>query len=55
MGIRKRLANVLNSTATLLESDTSKEYISTKLKQYRVRAAAFILPNDIVFTVTPQD
>jgi hypothetical protein len=54
MGIRKGLANALISTAAMLESDKSKEYVSTKLNEYRIRAAALLLPNDMAFVITPK-
>jgi hypothetical protein len=54
MGIRKGLANALISTAAMLESDKSKEYISTKLNEYRIRAAALMMPNDMAFIITPK-
>ena len=54
MGIRKGLANVLISTAAMLESDKSKEYVSTKLNEYRIRAAALLMPNDVAFVITPK-
>ena len=54
MGIRKTLANALNSTAAILESDTSKEYISAKLSEYRIRAAAIMMPKDMAFIITPK-
>jgi hypothetical protein len=54
MGIRKGLANALISTASMLESDKSKEYISTKLNEYRIRAAALMMPNDMAFIITPR-
>ena len=54
MGIRKRLANALISTAAMLESDKSKEYVSTKLNEYRIRAAALLMPNDMAFVITPK-
>jgi hypothetical protein len=54
MGIRKGLANALISTAAMLESDKSKEYVSTKLNEYRIRAAALMMPNDMAFVITPK-
>ena len=49
--IRKGLANILKSTATKLETDTTKETIASKVREYRIRLAAVIMPKDAFMTV----
>jgi hypothetical protein len=44
--IRKNLARIFKSTATRLETDTTKETIASKVHEYRVRLAALIMPKD---------
>jgi len=52
--IRKNLANILKSTATRLETDTTKETIASKVHEYRVRIAAVIMPKDAFMTIEAQ-
>jgi hypothetical protein len=46
MGIRKQLAKALTSTAHILESDKSKEYITAKVNVYRTKLAILVMPKD---------
>ena len=51
--IRKNLAHILKSTATKLETDTTKESIASAMYDYRVRLAALIMPKDATIHINP--
>lgn len=52
MGIRKAIANGLINTAAMLESDKTKERLSSKASEYRIRLAALVMPKDVAFVIT---
>jgi len=51
--IRKNLASILVSTATAVENAKvpTKVGMTEKLNEYRTRAAALIMPNDMAFII----
>ena len=63
LNLRKNTAQFLLSTAQSLLSTASfieqakvpnKEDIGEKLNEYRTRAAALMMPNDMAFVITPK-
>jgi hypothetical protein len=54
--IRKNLAALLVNTAAAVENAKlpAKEDIGTKVNEYRLRAAALMMPNDMAFVITPK-
>ena len=56
LNIRKNTAAFLQGAATLVENAKipAKGAIDAKLNEYRTRAAALIMPNDMAFVITPK-
>jgi hypothetical protein len=56
LNIRKNTAAFLQGAATLVENAKipAKGAIDAKLNEYRTRAAALIMPNDMAFIITPK-
>ena len=52
--IRKNLAAALVNTAAAVENANVKG-IGEKLSEYRIRAAALMMPNDIAFVITSKE
>jgi len=54
--IRKNTAQLLLATATAVENAKlpTKAGIGEKLNEYRTRAAALIMPNDMAFVIQPK-
>jgi hypothetical protein len=57
LNIRKNTAAFLQGAATLVENAKipAKGAIDAKLNEYRTRAAALIMPNDMAFIITPKN
>jgi hypothetical protein len=55
--IRKNTALFLKLTATAVENAKlpTKDAARTKLNEYRLRAAALMMPNDMAFVITPKN
>ena len=55
--IRKNLASLLVNTAAAIENAKlpTKDAACTKLNEYRLRAAALMMPNDMAFVITPKE
>lgn len=56
LNIRKNLASILVSTAAAVENAKvpTKAGMTEKLNEYRTRAAALIMPNDMAFIIHKQ-
>jgi hypothetical protein len=56
LNIRKNLASILVNTAAAVENAKvpTKAGITEKLNEYRTRAAALIMPNDMAFIIQPK-
>lgn len=56
LNIRKNLAAALVNTAAAVENAKvpTKAGMQEKLNEYRTRAAALIMPNDMAFVITPK-
>lgn len=54
LNIRKNIAAALVNTAAAVEN-ANVNGIKEKLSEYRIRAAALIMPNDMAFVITPKD
>jgi hypothetical protein len=56
LNIRKNLASILVNTAAAVENAKvpTKADMTEKLNEYRTRAAALILPNDMAFVIQPK-
>ncbi len=56
LNIRKNLASILVNTAAAVENAKvpTKADMAEKLNEYRTRAAALILPNDMAFVIQPK-
>ena len=56
LNIRKNLASILVNTAAAVENAKvpTKADMMEKLNEYRTRAAALIMPNDIAFVIQPK-
>ena len=54
--IRKNIAAALFNTAAAIDNAKlpTKEDIGTKVNEYRLRAAALIMPNDMAFIIQPK-
>ncbi len=54
--IRKNIAAALFNTAAAIDNAKipTKGDIGTKVNEYRLRAAALIMPNDMAFVITPK-
>jgi hypothetical protein len=57
LNIRKNIAALLVNTAAAVENAKlpDKEATRTKLNEYRLRAAALMMPNDMAFFITPKN
>jgi hypothetical protein len=57
LNFRKNTATLLKNAATLVENARipAKGAIGAKLNEYRTRAAALIMPNDMAFVITPKN
>ena len=55
--IRKNLASILVNTAAAVENAKvpTKANMAEKLNEYRTRAAALIMPNDMAFIIKPKN
>ena len=55
--IRKNTAALLKLTATAIENAKlpTKAQASEKISEYRIRAAALMMPEDIAFVITYKD
>ena len=55
LNLRKNIAALLVNTAAAVENAKlpNKEAARTKLNEYRLRAAALMMPNDMAFVITP--
>jgi hypothetical protein len=56
LNIRKNIAAALFNTAVAIDNAKlpTKEAIGTKVNEYRLRAAALMMPNDMAFVITPK-
>jgi len=56
LNIRKNLASILVNTAAAVENAKvpTKADMTKKLNEYRTRAAALIMPNDMAFVIQPK-
>jgi len=56
LNIRKNLASILINTAAAVENAKvpTKADMTDKLNEYRTRAAALIMPNDMAFVIQPK-
>ena len=56
LNIRKNIAAALFNTAAAIDNAKlpTKEDIGTKVNEYRLRAAALMMPNDMAFVITPK-
>ena len=56
LNIRKNLASILVNTAAAVENAKvpTKAGMTEKLNEYRTRAAALIMPNDMAFIIQPK-
>ena len=56
LNIRKNIAAALFNTAVAIDNAKlpTKEDIGTKVNEYRLRAAALMMPNDMAFVITPK-
>ena len=56
LNIRKNIAAALYTTAVAIDNAKlpTKEDIGTKVNEYRLRAAALMMPNDMAFVITPK-
>ena len=56
LNIRKNTAQLLKMTASAVENAKvpTKADIGEKLNEYRTRAAALIMPNDMAFVIQPK-
>lgn len=56
LNIRKNLASILFNTAVAVENVKvpTKADMVEKLNEYRTRAAALIMPNDMAFVIQPK-
>lgn len=56
LNIRKNTAQLLKLTAAAVENAKvpTKAGMTEKLNEYRTRAAALIMPNDMAFVITPK-
>ena len=56
LNIRKNTAQFLKLTAAAVENAKvpTKAGMTEKLNEYRTRAAALIMPNDMAFVITPK-
>ena len=56
LNIRKNIAALLVNTAAAVENAKlpDKDAARTKLNEYRLRAAALMMPNDMAFIITPK-
>jgi len=56
LNIRKNTAQLLKMTATAVENAKvpTKAAMSEKLNEYRIRAAALMMPNDMAFVIQPK-
>lgn len=56
LNIRKNTAQLLKLTASAVENVNvpSKGQVKEKLNEYRTRAAALIMPNDMAFVIQPK-
>jgi len=56
LNIRKNIASALMSAATTIDNAKvpTKADIGEKLNEYRIRAAALIMPNDMAFVIQPK-
>lgn len=52
--IRKNVAQLLVRTASAVEN-ANVQGISEKLNEYRIRAAALMMPNDVAFVITSKE
>lgn len=52
--IRKNVAQLLVRTASAVEN-ANVQGISEKLSEYRIRAAALMMPNDVAFVITSKE
>jgi hypothetical protein len=57
LNIRKNLASILVNTAAAVENAKvpTKADMTDKLNEYRTRAAALIMPNDMAFIITSKE
>jgi hypothetical protein len=55
LNLRKNIAALLVNTAAAVENAKlpNKEIARTKLNEYRLRAAALMMPNDMAFVIIP--
>jgi hypothetical protein len=56
LNIRKNIAAALVNTAAAVENAKvpTKAGMTEKLNEYRTRAAALIMPNDVAFIIQPK-
>ena len=56
LNIRKNTAQLLKMTASAVENAKlpAKGAMSLKLNEYRIRAAALMMPNDMAFVIQPK-
>lgn len=56
LNIRKNTAQLLKLTADAVENAKlpTRVAISAKLNEYRIRAAALMMPNDMAFIISPK-
>jgi hypothetical protein len=56
LNIRKNIAAALFNTAVAIDNAKlpTKEDIGTKVNEYRLRAAALMMPNDMAFVIQPK-
>ena len=56
LNIRKNTANIMRIVASVVENAKvpTKAQASEKLNEYRIRAAALVMPNDMAFVITPK-
>lgn len=57
LNIRKNIAAALVNTAAAVENAKmpTKADVGSKLNEYRLRAAALMMPNDMAFVITPKN
>jgi hypothetical protein len=55
LNLRKNIAALLVTTAAAVENAKlpNKEAARNKMNEYRLRAAALMMPNDMAFVITP--
>jgi hypothetical protein len=56
LNIRKNTANIMRLAASAVENAKvpTKAQAVEKLNEYRIRAAALVMPNDMAFVITPK-